>query len=200
MSTEVLDYPEDTEEAIGSKAKPAQESSGSSQVGSKMVRWSQQQLEKATVRRDKGDKDLSVSGDGVPIKVDVTVVGRECSLPCVIGFNEQEGKDDACPPSNIFSPSQAAEAAPSLPMPQDNPSTSASTLPSVPLFLPSSHPTTPTPTSNPQDPTPPPSHVDDDTFNISVAFVPVPSGILDKGNVGTNDSPANVKEINLTMP
>ncbi|KIK24234.1 hypothetical protein PISMIDRAFT_10373, partial [Pisolithus microcarpus 441] len=51
----------------------------------------------------------------------------------------------------------AAEAAPSLPVPQDIPSASVSTLPGVPLFLPSSRPTTPTPTPNPQDPTPPPS-------------------------------------------
>ncbi|KIK24677.1 hypothetical protein PISMIDRAFT_10103 [Pisolithus microcarpus 441] len=94
----------------------------------------------------------------------------------------------------------AAEAAPSLPMPQDIPSASVLTLPSILLFLPSSHPTTPTPTPNPQDPTPPPSPVDHDTVDISVAFVPVPSRILDEGNVGTDDTPADVEEIDLTMP
>ncbi|KIK19110.1 hypothetical protein PISMIDRAFT_13876 [Pisolithus microcarpus 441] len=69
----------------------------------------------------------------------------------------------------------ATEAAPSLPVPQDIPSALVLTLPSIPLFLPSSHPTTPTPTPNPQDPTPPPSPVDHDTVDVSVVFVPVPS-------------------------
>ncbi|KIK11242.1 hypothetical protein PISMIDRAFT_19696 [Pisolithus microcarpus 441] len=94
----------------------------------------------------------------------------------------------------------AAEAAPSLPMPQDIPSASVSTLPGVLLFLPSSRPTTPTPTPNPQDPTPPPSPVDHDPIDVSVAFMPVPGGILDEGNMGTDDTPADVEEIDLTTP
>ncbi|KIK11369.1 hypothetical protein PISMIDRAFT_19573 [Pisolithus microcarpus 441] len=94
----------------------------------------------------------------------------------------------------------ATEAAPSLPVPQDIPSASVSTLPGVPLFLPSSRPTTPTPTPDPQDPTPPPSPVDHDTIDVSAAFVPVPSGILDEGKVGTDETPADVEEIDLTTP
>ncbi|KIK11770.1 hypothetical protein PISMIDRAFT_19250 [Pisolithus microcarpus 441] len=94
----------------------------------------------------------------------------------------------------------AAEAAPSLPVPQDIPSALVSTLPGIPLFLPSSHPTTPTPTPNPQDPTPPPSPVDHDPIDVSAAFMPVPGGILDEGNVGTDDTPADTEEIDLTTP
>ncbi|KIK13106.1 hypothetical protein PISMIDRAFT_18223, partial [Pisolithus microcarpus 441] len=49
-------------------------------------------------------------------------------------------------------------------------------------------------------PTPPPSPVDHDTIDVSAAFIPVPGRILDEGNVGTDDTPADVEEIDLTMP
>ncbi|KIK14805.1 hypothetical protein PISMIDRAFT_17000 [Pisolithus microcarpus 441] len=44
------------QQVVKSKAKPAQGPSVGSQVGGEGVRWSQQQMEKAAARGDKGDK------------------------------------------------------------------------------------------------------------------------------------------------
>ncbi|KIK16186.1 hypothetical protein PISMIDRAFT_15999, partial [Pisolithus microcarpus 441] len=91
LSTEVPDYPEETQEAIGSgflelvplrkrfprratksKPKPAPRRTGGSQAGSETTRQSQQQLEKAAARGSKGDKDLSTSGGRAPIEAAAT--------------------------------------------------------------------------------------------------------------------------------
>ncbi|KIK12285.1 hypothetical protein PISMIDRAFT_18854 [Pisolithus microcarpus 441] len=236
LSTKVPDYPEETQEAIGSGflELPAPGRTGGSQAGGETTRRSQQQLEKAAARGNEGDKDLPTSGGSAPIEAAATSLeesaaqgsGGGMEVPTLsmqveteackrqeakesqrspgVGFNEQEGEDDACPPSLVFSSPKghfkAAEAAPSLPMPQDIPSAPVLTLPGIPLFLPSSHPTTPTPTSNPQDPTPPPSPVDHNTVDVSAVFIPVPGRILDEGNMGTDDTPADIEEIDLTTP
>ncbi|KIK18404.1 hypothetical protein PISMIDRAFT_14387 [Pisolithus microcarpus 441] len=91
LSTEVPEYPEETQEAIGSsflelvplrkrfprratksKPKPAPGGASGSQAGGETTRRSQQQLEKATARGNKGDKDLPVSGGSAPIEAAAT--------------------------------------------------------------------------------------------------------------------------------
>ncbi|KIK12764.1 hypothetical protein PISMIDRAFT_18497 [Pisolithus microcarpus 441] len=91
LSTKVPDYPEETQEAIGSgflelvplwkrfprratksKPKPAPGGAGGSQAGGEMTRWSQWQLEKATARGNEGDKDLPASGGSAPIEAAAT--------------------------------------------------------------------------------------------------------------------------------
>ncbi|KIK24119.1 hypothetical protein PISMIDRAFT_10518 [Pisolithus microcarpus 441] len=68
LSTEVPEYPEETQEAIRSTPGGA----GGSQAGSETTRWSQQQLEKAAARGNEGDKDLPVSGGSAPIEAAAT--------------------------------------------------------------------------------------------------------------------------------
>ncbi|KIK10413.1 hypothetical protein PISMIDRAFT_20426 [Pisolithus microcarpus 441] len=78
LSTEVPDYPEETQEAIGSgflelsKPKPAPRRTSGSQAGGETTRRSQRQLEKAAARGNEGDKDLSMSGGCAPIEAAAT--------------------------------------------------------------------------------------------------------------------------------
>ncbi|KIK18503.1 hypothetical protein PISMIDRAFT_14290 [Pisolithus microcarpus 441] len=68
LSTEVPEYPKETQEAIGSAPGGA----SGSQAGGETTRWSQRQLEKAAARGNKGDKDLPASGGSAPIEVAAT--------------------------------------------------------------------------------------------------------------------------------
>ncbi|KIK23303.1 hypothetical protein PISMIDRAFT_10952 [Pisolithus microcarpus 441] len=91
LSTEVPDYPKETQEAIGSsflelvplrkhfprratksKPKPVPGGASGSQAGGETTRWSQWQLEKAAARGNEGDKDLPASGGSAPIKAAAT--------------------------------------------------------------------------------------------------------------------------------
>ncbi|KIK12867.1 hypothetical protein PISMIDRAFT_18429, partial [Pisolithus microcarpus 441] len=91
LSTEVPEYPEETQEAIGSsflelvplrkrfprratksKPKPAPGGASGSQAGGETTRRSQRQLEKAAARGNEGDKDLPASGGGAPIEAAAT--------------------------------------------------------------------------------------------------------------------------------
>ncbi|KIK14735.1 hypothetical protein PISMIDRAFT_17099 [Pisolithus microcarpus 441] len=74
LSTEVPDYPEETQEAIrsGFLELPVPGRTGGSQAGSEMMRRSQQQLEKAAARGNEGDKDLPMSGGSAPIEAAAT--------------------------------------------------------------------------------------------------------------------------------
>ncbi|KIK17991.1 hypothetical protein PISMIDRAFT_14718 [Pisolithus microcarpus 441] len=78
LSTNIPDYPEETQEAIGSsflelsKLKPAPGGTSGSQAGGETMRRSQQQLEKATARGNEGDKDLPTSGGNAPIEAAAT--------------------------------------------------------------------------------------------------------------------------------
>ncbi|KIK21551.1 hypothetical protein PISMIDRAFT_12285 [Pisolithus microcarpus 441] len=57
---------------VSSKPKPAPGRTGGSQAGGETTRRSQRQLEKATARGNKGDKDLSTSGGRAPIEAAAT--------------------------------------------------------------------------------------------------------------------------------
>ncbi|KIK17957.1 hypothetical protein PISMIDRAFT_14691 [Pisolithus microcarpus 441] len=210
MSTEVPDYPEDTEIAIGSKAKPAQESSGPSQVGNKMVRWSQRQLEKATIRRDEGDKDLLVSADSAPVAVDAT--GQEESTtqpqeqPELAGeLLQGSGGGTEVPALTMRVETEACERravppaaiAASPPAPQTPSREATTTAPSAsvshpaPLFLPSSSTNTPVPEN---------SHLEGDLQNNPQSFAASPSQLLDEAPIGELEGDQSGDEVNPEAP
>ncbi|KIK22972.1 hypothetical protein PISMIDRAFT_11239 [Pisolithus microcarpus 441] len=74
LSTEVPDYPKETQEAIGSSflELPAPGGASGSQAGGETMRQSQWQLEKAAARGNEGDKDLPMSGGSAPIEAAAT--------------------------------------------------------------------------------------------------------------------------------
>ncbi|KIK13612.1 hypothetical protein PISMIDRAFT_17873 [Pisolithus microcarpus 441] len=240
-----------------------------------MTRQSQWQLEKATARGNKGNKDLPTSGGSAPIEAAATgpeesatqgsgggtevptlsmqveteacercmkhgakcvwkdgvaciachIRKKRCSKagkpgrkrknpnapPVSLALTSKRARTMPVPPPSSSAPPKvtlkvrpqvisqaipATGAAASLPMPQETPIPSISSLPGDPLFLSSSQPNTPIP---PHHISPPPIPENDSPFDNSAVFGPPTSGILEDEANPVKPQP-NMEEINLTMP